>query len=582
LYLNKLLRTNISHIKCRFLKKSAFVLFTLSVIFSGNYIYSNTQKSYTESLLKKADKLKLHEQRYWHTLMHYKKGLLGVRSLIDDPDFFISKNGKTDPRAELEATIRSLFRNDLQDEEHPTCKFMGRYNWLKEKLNIDKNKVPLAICKDFNKLIEKIKPDSMSLVFPSGYINSPASMFGHTLLLVGSEKENKLLSHAINYSAMTNEQFGPLFALKGLLGFYEGYFSILPYYEKVSEYSDFEKRDIWEYKLNFNREEIMRLLYHLRELHNIHSYYYFHDENCSYYLLFLLEAARPSVILTDRFNLTVAPIDTIRAIKDEGLTNKPEYRPSKRSKILHLASKLSSSEQYLAVSIAEGEEKPSIIIKQNISEKKKAIISDLANEYLKYRLAKKKISRNEFGKLLISSLNTRSSINNTENHHSDIKVPSSPEKGHESNRISIGNGYRSDDFFQEMRYRMTYHSLIDVDEGYIEGSEIVFSDVTFRYYDKAKEFKLQKLDFIDVVSIPPTDRFFLEASWKLQTGLEQRLEDDNEHLAAYLNPGGGMAFQFDFLGKIYFMAEVDIYGGPSFDNKYFVGPGGSSGIVNNI
>jgi hypothetical protein len=129
---------------------------------------------------------------------------------------------------------------------------------------------------------------------------------------------------------------------------------------------------------------------------------------------------------------------------------------------------------------------------------------------------------------------------------------------------------------------MTYHSLIDIDEGYIEGSEIVFGDVSLRYYDKAKKFKLQKVDFIDVISIPPTDRYFLEASWKLQTGFEQRLEEGDEHLAAYINPGGGMAFQFDYLGKIFFLAEVDIYGGPSFNNNYFVGPGGSTGIVNNI
>ncbi|MCK7512715.1 MAG: DUF4105 domain-containing protein [Desulfobacterales bacterium] len=68
---------------------------------------------------------------------------------------------------------------------------------------------------------------------------------------------------------------------------------MLPYYAKLQEYSDVDHRDIWEYSLNLTEPEIRRMMLHIRELDAIASDYYFFDENCSYLLFSLLEAARP-------------------------------------------------------------------------------------------------------------------------------------------------------------------------------------------------------------------------------------------------------------------------------------------------
>jgi hypothetical protein len=75
-----------------------------------------------------------------------------------------------------------------------------------------------------------------------------------------------------------------LYAIKGLFGFYRGYYSILPYYAKIQEYRDVSDRDIWEYPLNLEYEEVIKLLMHIYELNAIYSDYYFFDENCSYFL----------------------------------------------------------------------------------------------------------------------------------------------------------------------------------------------------------------------------------------------------------------------------------------------------------
>jgi len=158
-------------------------------------------------------------------------------------------------------------------------------------------------------------------------------MFGHTLIRIDSAENSSLLSYAINYAATGDDINGLLFAFKGIFGFYRGYFSILPYYQKVKEYGDIDHRDMWEYRLDLTKDEVNLMMLHLWELQGIYSDYFFFDENCSYTLLFLLDAARPELKLTDRFGLWVMPVDTIRVMTENSLIEEVVYRPSKSTKI---------------------------------------------------------------------------------------------------------------------------------------------------------------------------------------------------------------------------------------------------------
>ncbi|HIP60785.1 MAG TPA: DUF4105 domain-containing protein, partial [Campylobacterales bacterium] len=141
-----------------------------------------------------------------------------------------------------------------------------------------------------------------------------------------------LLSQAINYAAQTDETNGILFAYHGLTGGYEGRYSITPYYNKIKEYNDMERRDIWEYELNLNSDEIKRLLYHQFEIKDYYADYFFFTENCSYNLLWLLQAARREANLVDKFGIKAIPIDTIRVVEDAGFVEKISFRPSKSNK----------------------------------------------------------------------------------------------------------------------------------------------------------------------------------------------------------------------------------------------------------
>ena len=548
------------------------------------------ETSYLESVLREAHETALHQDRYWHTLLHYKKGLFGTRSLIDDPRFFLAKDGKYNPEAELDATIRAIFRNETNDGKPAACRFVARYDWIREKLRLDMSRIPAPECRNFNEpiksfdsLLDEMKPESVTLVFPDAHINSPASMFGHTFLIIETASKSKLLAYAVNYAAATQETFGPLYAVKGLFGFYKGYFSTLPYYGKLQEYSDIDRRDIWEYPLNLTKDETKRLLMHLYELDNIYSDYYFFDENCSYDLLFLLEAARPSLNLTDHQGVWVIPLDTVRDVERKGITLGAEYRPSQTAKIEYLASLMPKENQVKAIMLAKGELEPDSAVEQGVSQGEKTRIYDLSIEYLQYLHTRKQITTDPYVERFIKILRARSTLGGQDSEEYAVPVPPRPDQGHDSSRIGFAVGSKGNSPFQEISYRPVYHSLLDNGKGYREGAQIIFADTAFRYYSQDNKLKLESLDFINIVSLAPRDLFFKPISWKVDTGLTQTImQDGRDHMTAHLNPGGGFSWKNGLLGLYYFMMESDLNVGGVFTEKYALGAGASAGLVRNI
>lgn len=539
---------------------------------------------YLDHLLSLAAQKQLHQNPYWQTLLHYKKGWFSSRSLVDDPDFFLAANGKYDPQAELTATLHAFFQNEEQDKKHAICRFAARFAWLKEQLNIDPAQLPVPECRQFEELYKQLKPVSVTVIFPAAHMNGPASMYGHTLLVIENVSKSKPLAHAVNYAAFTTETFGPLYAVKGLFGLYDGYFSMLPYYAKLQEYNDIGSRDIWEYPLNLNAEEIRRLLLHLYELDYIKSDYYFFDENCSYKLLFLLDAARPGLDLTDQFDLWVIPVDTIRAIQDNRVaTGEVIFRPSVATKIKHIASLLPEDYRQKALAIARGEIEPDSIMGDDMPRDKKVQVIDLASEYLQYLNSNEKISPEAYRKRFLKTLSVRSRLVATEEDRYDILVPERPETGHLSSRLSIGGGVRDGDAFTEVEIRPVLQGLLDNDKGFLKGAQIILGGTSVRYFPGSEELKLWNMDLIDIVSISPRDEFFPVISWKINTGLYRRpLEKDRDSLLYRVNPGGGIAYKNDTFGLWYLFLETDINLGPDLEYNSAAGMGGSAGVIFDI
>lgn len=561
------------------LRKLAYPLFFL-LLFPSLHGAAETTP-YRDELKESAAKLRLPDDRYWHVLLHYKRGLFGTESLVDDPKFFLSPDGRNDPSSELGAAIDGLFADGEEEQAIPRCRFPARYDWLVRRLSVDLARLPEVSCPILEEQRDRVDAKSASLIFASGHMNSPASMFGHTFLRFDSSYESPLLSYAVNYAArIDRNDNGLVYAAKGIFGLYPGYFSILPYYEKVKEYGNMDQRDLWEYRLNFTEEEVQRMVLHVLELQGIYSDYFFFKENCSYDLLFVLEIGAPAARLTDRFRLFTIPIDTVKAVRAEGLISEPVFRSSQAGKIRHIASSLGDEDIARARSVLDNTVAPEKILAADIPDTEKERILDLASETVQLRYAKGEYTKEEYRKRFLTVLSARSTIPASESALTAVPAPEPPESGHESSRVALAVGVREGDSFLEVSGRPAYHDLLDADPGFSPGSQIEFFRAAVRYYPDTGRIRLQEWDLVHILSLAGRNDFFRPVSWKFRTGFATKpFPGGSDALVFFLNPGGGMAWDIRSLGLVHVLLETEVDVAGRYNPDYTAGVGLSAGIL---
>ena len=296
-------------------------------------------------LLGRARRAGLWEDPGWLRLGHWRRTRKGgFESEVDGTPFFRALRGRTDPRAELEATLRAFFddrpvADELSDAQ---CRYPARFAFLAGRLGVDLARLPPRRCPRFEAFLERIRPRSATLVFSSYYLNNPASAFGHTFLRFNKDdaaragREWELLDYGVDYSATVDTKNAVLYAVKGLLGLFRGQFNHYAYYYKVREYADAESRDLWEYDLALAPGEVALLAAHLWELGGTYFDYWYLDENCSYHVLGALEAAAPRLSLLEHVGRhVVIPADTVKALfRNPGLVRGVHYRPSIRTQFV--------------------------------------------------------------------------------------------------------------------------------------------------------------------------------------------------------------------------------------------------------
>jgi hypothetical protein len=186
-----------------------FPLLLVAFLFTPGVVIGATSpgEGYLAQLVEEARQRKLADEREWHLLLHYRKNLFGgYESEQDDPGFFLSANGKTDPQSELESSLAQFFSTELvgRSQQPAQCAFIARYQWLKTQLNFDPTRLTPLACDRFTRWYEEFQAESITLIFPSAFLNNPASMFGHTLLRVdqkGQTEQTSILAYTINYAA---------------------------------------------------------------------------------------------------------------------------------------------------------------------------------------------------------------------------------------------------------------------------------------------------------------------------------------------------------------------------------------------
>jgi hypothetical protein len=320
---------------------------------------ARADSAYLADLQQRAAEAHLAERRDWQVLLHYRSNALGdgLTSDADDPRFFLAPAGKTDPAAELAATLAAFFSSAPvgANPQPAQCAFVARYAWLRQELGFDPRRLPEHSCEAYSRWKAELDAETATFVFTSAYLNNPASLFGHTLLRLdrrGEPASTQLLAYAVSYAADDSGSTGLMYGIKGIAGGFTGYFELQSYDRLVRTYSDIENRDIWEYRLNLTPGQMARLVAHLWELREVRFDYYFFSENCAWQLLTLLEVADPSRVLSDRFALWVAPPDVLRLINAEaGLVGSVTPRPARGSAIRRRYAALDAPERVQAQAI---------------------------------------------------------------------------------------------------------------------------------------------------------------------------------------------------------------------------------------
>ncbi|ROV60691.1 DUF4105 domain-containing protein [Vibrio ponticus] len=518
----------------------------------------------------------LAQDPYWLKLGHYiPKTISGYKGTVDSEEFYLSPQGAKSPRSELKATIDALYNPDQSIAKQKRCEYPARYTWLEAKQG---NRAQLD-CPELETWREVLDPEGMTLVFPTAFMNNPSSMFGHTLLRIDAKDQTRhkeLVAFAINFAAEPETQDNAaLYAIKGLVGSYPGRFTVMPYYRKVREYNDIESRDIWEYKLKLNEQEVERILLHLWEMQRAEFDYYFLDENCSYQLLALLELARDDLQLINNFPLHAIPSDTVEALNNANLLERPAYRESFGTRLLHQANEIDPELFDAAVRAKQGEF-PSA---DQYSEEQRAAILEFSYEWLNFELYDLGLERDPTAKRLTELLYQRSRIK-VDSPFSEVPTPAiSPEKGHASARAGLG--YQYSDYYGAMMTfegRIAYHDLLDSQQGFIPGAKISFLDTQLSV-DEQGTSRLDRFYFIDAMALAPSNRVFDSLAWNARIGYD-RMPNDGKLESRWFGQGGyGKAWGDAESLHFYGLLSAEVSGGELTDYDATLGGGLEAGMI---
>lgn len=527
----------------------------------------------------------LWEHEEWLKLGHYAPGSRpgNWRSHTDDPRFFLAQNGALDPRAELQATLAAFHQASEQGDAHAQCRFVRRLNWLRAELDL--GDLPQPVCAEYEEFRSLVQARQAVLVFPSYYLNSPSSMFGHTLLRLDpgpAEGGSEYLSFAVNFGALVDPSDNGLFyAFKGLSGGYPGQFEVDRYYKKIQEYNRGENRDIWEYPLNLSEEETERLIQHLWELKGINFPYYFFDENCSYRILELLEVARPGIDLTAAFPLTAIPIDTVRAVQQAGMVLGKQFRPAQGTVLKQRLAGLAPALQESVITLSQAPEHLDSAEIQALDPSTRARLIDAAYKYLRYTQTgaarDPEVAQRSF-KLLQALRREAVSLPDDA---VVVDPDSSPDLSHGSRRLALGAWTEEEREYLTVGLRMSLHSLQENRTGFPLGAQINIGHLDLRVEDDG-QVDLNRLDLVEIVSLTPRDRFFKPLSWAVATGVERQWTQGQEHRVAQVNGGVGAAFALGSETLVYGMATSRLEHNHGFDDPLQPALGARGGLLMNL
>lgn len=492
----------------------------------------------------------------WLSLLRYNKYGASYFSEADDPRFFLSPNGKSNPAAEYDSLIRNLAA-PAQNDQHAACRFPARSLKLWRDGALPKPP-DFKNCDKLQRYLRATNAKSASLVFAGYFIQKPSSAFGHSFLRLHTNQQGNaaLLDFAVDFSATINTSNPIAYGVKGIIGGFPGRFSRMPYFLKLREYADLESRDVWEYPLNLSKHQTTQLVLHLWEMDSAYFDYYYFSENCSYHILRAIEAISQTQV-SDKLKFFVTPLDTIFALQDAGLLGAPSKRPSQYSILSTALKELSPKQREIATQFLN---KP---LEFNQVFPDDPVLLDTFIEIINYRFAEELLTdrpRREVSELRHKLLLARSKLG----HSLPIQVPSSndPARGHRGSWFEAS--FRlADQPGLQLEHAIALHSFKHSSPGFSNRFQMIMGRT--QIFVRDNNITVDRIDLFDVLSASNSFSWDFKPSWRFAVGMERSYYDESEKLVSYALVSSGLSY--DFLNNLLLTFNFDFKPRNSHDHS---------------
>ncbi|MBE0442066.1 MAG: Lnb N-terminal periplasmic domain-containing protein [Psychrobacter sp.] len=491
----------------------------------------------TQSLLavwrKQAETKNLAQHTTWRRLLYFfddQKKLIGKKkqtSMVDDADFFLSKNGRSDSAAELDAMLVALANETamtVNNSNSVLCRFPARVQWLTDTLNIDDPALQVD-CPELDEWMQTIAPEQLSLMFAQEYLDNPLSAFAHTLLRIDSKESaadpNQIQhAYALNYTVDGNpEDSFPAYSVKSVIGAYDSLIEIDPYPEKLANYLQGDERDTWTYQLDLTPSEVQQIMLHVWETKDLKLPYYFTTDNCASEVLRLIDVVRPQQHLLSRLQYAVVPSDVVQLLDKEGLLASTIYTPADST--LRQSQLNESKQQRKQLGYHNSAE-------QTINEIKSAQLNPISSILADGQTLQQR-------RIAVSDNN--------------------PVDRHPLNLSRIAIGQRSDNDYIDLGVRAGFHDTLDSTSGYPQFFNLEGLAATLRLYDtdsdkdnQPKNIVLQNATLIRGRSFNPVNSAKTGKSWgasieatRINDGSQK---DGTDHLVGSVGYESGWSWAF--------------------------------------
>lgn len=469
----------------------------------------------------------------WMQMMQYQKLGAGFKSKIKPSEFFISPSGATNPQAELQATLL-LFEKVLPaSNQHPQCVYPARYSVLKKAFQL----APPVFCQDIFDWKSKYQMSYASFFYAGPYMSSPSSVFGHTFLLLGSAKTEAYSQLTFNFAADIPDDVSAFnYAYKGITGGFSGVISILPYYQRLYQYTDMENRDLWEYRLNLTPAEVELLANYIWEIKSqVNFDYYFFDENCASILLWILKAIKPQIDIATSNGVYVLPSEVTQVAARESLVGQVVYHPA-------LLKRLNSKLNQMSITEKAGFQKARGGETIKPFEGTQLLLEALQDHLNIERHRLRGELPPELKPLEREVLLQRSQIQKPPLEFNSAETPLKPDTAHPPVQIQFGSAFRKSFTSTTFSLRPGVHGLLDFSAGYLPNSSVKILELQLQAIEN-KRLQLQKLTILELANFSPIGFYQSPLSWEVALQVRQNdFNFFNQQLFSELKGAAGYSF----------------------------------------